>query len=56
MNVYTITPERVSTGERAGSMVTRQASEAAARAYAETAIHDAGEADNLRIVVVDARP
>jgi hypothetical protein len=38
VNVYTITLERISTGERAGSMVTRQASEAAARTYAEDAI------------------
>jgi hypothetical protein len=56
MNVYTIRLERISTGERAGSMVTGQASKDAARAYAETAIRDAGEADDLRIVAVEARP
>jgi hypothetical protein len=46
MNVYTVTLERVSTGERAGSMVTRQA----------TAIRDAEEADDLGIVAVEVRP
>jgi hypothetical protein len=56
MNVYTITLERISTGERAGSMVTRQASEDAARAYAVAAIRDAGELDDLRVVAVEARP
>jgi hypothetical protein len=56
MTVYRITLERISTGERAGSMVTRQASEAAARAYAEDAIRGAPEPDDLRVVGVEARP
>jgi hypothetical protein len=56
MNVYYITLERISTGERAGSMVTRQASEHAARAYTQAAIRDAGEADDLWAVAVEARP
>jgi hypothetical protein len=55
MNVYYITLERLSTGERAASMVTRQASEEAARAYAQAAIRDAGEADDLWVVAVEAR-
>ena len=37
-------------------MVTRQASEAAARAYAEDAIRGAPEPDDLRVVGVEARP
>jgi hypothetical protein len=56
MTVYRIALERISTGERAGSMVTRQASEAAARAYAEDAIRGAPEPDDLRVVGVEARP
>ena len=36
LKVYTITLERISTGERAGSMVTRQASEDAARPMRRT--------------------
>jgi hypothetical protein len=46
MTVYRITLECISTGERAPSMVTRQASEDAARAYA----------DDLWVVEVEARP
>jgi hypothetical protein len=56
MTVYRVTLERISTGERAGSMVTRQASEEAARAYAEDAIRSAPEPNDLRIVAVEARP
>jgi len=56
MNVNTITLERISTGERAPSMVTRQASEAAARAYAHDAIRSAPEPDDLRVVGVEAWP
>ena len=41
MNVYYITLERIRTGEQAGSMVTRQASEDAARSYAQDAIRQA---------------
>ena len=37
-------------------MVTRQASEDAARAYAEDAIRDVDEPDGLRVVEVEARP
>jgi hypothetical protein len=48
--------ERISTGERAGSMVTRQESEEAAWAYAQAAIRDARDADDLWVVAVDARP
>ena len=54
-NVYTITLERISTGERAGSMVTRQASEDAARAYAEDAIRQSPDANDLWVVSVEAR-
>lgn len=54
-NVYTITLERISTGERAASMVTRQASEGAARAYAEDAIRQSPDLDDLWVVAVEAR-
>jgi hypothetical protein len=54
MTVYRITLERISTGERAGSMVTRQASEAAAWAYAEDAIRGSPDPDDLRVVEVKA--
>jgi hypothetical protein len=54
-NVYTITLERISTGERAASMVTRQASEEAARAYAQDAIRQSPDADDLWVVSVEAR-
>ena len=47
MNVYTITLERISTGERAGSMLTRQVSEDAARAYAQDAIRQSPDAGDL---------
>ena len=56
MNIYTIRLERISTGERAWSMVTRQASEDAARAYAEAAIRAVGEADDLWVVAVEGLP
>jgi hypothetical protein len=55
VNVYTITLERISTGERAPSMVTRQASEAEARAYVDDAIRGSPEPDDLRVVEVEAR-
>jgi hypothetical protein len=55
-NVYTITLKRISTGERAASMVTRQASEDAARAYAEDAIRQSPDAGDLWVVAVEARP
>ena len=54
-NVYTITLERISTGEKAASMITRQVSEAAARAYAENAIRQSPDADDLWVVAVEAR-
>jgi hypothetical protein len=54
-NVYTITLERISTGERAASMVTRQASEEAARAYAQDAIRQSPDANDLWVVSVEAR-
>jgi hypothetical protein len=56
MNVYRITLERVSTGERASSMVTRQASEDAARSYADDAIRQSPDADDLWVVAGEARP
>ena len=52
MNVYTITIERISTGEKSPSMITRQLTEEAARAYAEAAI--AKEPD-LRVAEIKAR-
>lgn len=53
MNVYRITLERISTGERAPSMVTRQPSEDDARKYAEDAIKSDPD---LRVYEVLARP
>ena len=55
MKVYTITLARISTGERAQSLVTRQASEEAARAYARDAIRQSPDADDLWIVEVETR-
>jgi hypothetical protein len=55
MNVFTIVIERISTGERSASMVTRQESEEAARAYAEAAIAQAPDATDLRVVEIHAR-
>lgn len=52
MNVYTIILERISTGEKSSSMLTRQETEEAARAYAEAAIK--GQPD-LRVVEIRAR-
>ena len=52
---YTITIERISTGETAPSMVTRQASEAAARAYAEAAIAAQPDAADYRVHAIAAR-
>lgn len=49
---FTIVLERISTGERSPSMLTRQPTEAAARAYAEAAI--AGQPD-LRVAEIIAR-
>jgi hypothetical protein len=56
MGVYYITLERISTGEWAASMVTRQASEDAARAYAEAAILHSPDTGDLWVVKVEARP
>jgi hypothetical protein len=55
-NVYTITLERISTGDRTASMATRQVSEEAARAYAEDAIRQSPDAGDLWVVPVEARP
>jgi hypothetical protein len=52
MNVYTIILERISTGEQALSMVTRQEDEAAVRAYAEAAT---AQSPDLRIAEIQAR-
>jgi hypothetical protein len=52
MNTYRITLERISTGEKAPSMIVRQPSEEAAREYAEKAI--AGQLD-LRVAEIAAR-
>jgi hypothetical protein len=54
--VYYITLGRISTGERAQSLVTRQASEEAARAYVQAAIRQSPDADDLWVVDVEARP
>jgi hypothetical protein len=52
MNVYTIILERISTGEKSPSMLTRQPDEEAARLYAEKAL--AGQPD-LRVAEIVAR-
>jgi hypothetical protein len=53
MNVYTIILERIGTGERSLSMVTRQANEAAARAFADAAL---AQATHLRVLEMHTRP
>jgi hypothetical protein len=53
MNVYTIVLERIGTGEPLLSIVTRQDSEEAARAYAEAAM---AQSPDLRVVDIQARP
>ena len=50
--VYTIILERISTGKTSLSMLTRQPTEAAARAYAEHAIADDPD---LRVAEIVAR-
>jgi hypothetical protein len=53
MNVYTIVLERIGTGEPSLSIVTRQDTEEAARAYAEAAI---ARSPDMRVVDIRARP
>jgi hypothetical protein len=55
VNVYYITLERISIRERAPSMMVRKASEDEARTYAQDAIRHSPDADDLRVVAVDAR-
>ena len=65
MNVYTITLERISTGERSASLLFRGETEDAARAYAEDVIaqqtplcveaNQHGSRD-LRVVAIACRP
>jgi hypothetical protein len=52
---YTITIERISTGETAPSMVTRQPNEQAARAYAELAIAAQRDGSDLRVHSIAVR-
>jgi hypothetical protein len=52
MKTYTIVIERCSTGEKAPSMLTRQETEEAARAYAEAAIKNDPD---LRVAEIRAR-
>lgn len=52
MNVFTIVLERISTGERSPSFLTRQVDEEAARAYAEAAIK---AQPDLRVAAILAR-
>ena len=52
METYRITIERVSTGERAPSMVVRKASEDEAREYAEAAIRQSATPDDLRVAAI----
>ena len=55
MCTFTITIERVTTGETAPSLVTRQPDEAAARAYAEAAIAAQADAADLRVHSISER-
>lgn len=55
MTVFTITLEEIATGRRSPSMVTRQATEAAAREYAENAIIQASKQNELRVAEIVAR-
>lgn len=55
MNTYTITIERISTGEKSPTMVTRQATEQAARTFAEAAIAQQPDASDLRIAEIKSR-
>jgi hypothetical protein len=56
VNVYCVTLERVSTGERAPSLIVRKASEDEARSSAQDAIRQQSpDAVDLRVVTVDAR-
>jgi hypothetical protein len=55
MTTWTITIERISTGYTAPTMVTRQDSESAARAYAEAAIAAQPDAADLRVHAIAAR-
>jgi len=52
MTVYIVILERISTGEKTPSMLTRQASMEAALAYAEAAVKDQPD---LRVAEVRAR-
>lgn len=51
-NTYTIVLERLSTGEKSPSLVTRQTNEEAARAYAEAAIKNHPD---LRVAEIKVR-
>jgi hypothetical protein len=55
MNVYTITLERPTTGERSASIVHRCCTEQQARDYAETLLATLPEARGLRVVEITAR-
>jgi hypothetical protein len=55
MTTFTITIERISTGETAPTLVTRQTTEAAARTYAEAAIAAQPDAADYRVHAIVAR-
>jgi len=55
MNVYTITLERISTGERSPSLLFRGESEEAAREYAEGVIVVAAARGDLKVVGIVGR-
>ena len=56
MSVYRITLERISTGERAPSLIVRAKDEAAAREHTETAIRQSPTPDDLVVIEIVARP
>ena len=55
MRVYTITLERISTGERSPSLVWRGETEKDAVEYAENAIAEQLDANDYRVVCVTSR-
>ena len=56
MNTYTITLQRISTGEITPTLICRFETEAEARAYAEGAIAMQSDTADLRIANVEGRP
>jgi len=56
MNVYQITVERISTGERGSGGIVRCATAAEALAHAEACIVQSPTPEDFRVVEIKARP